>query len=87
MVTFIDLKAKLHELSHIQQNLWHIGEPLEDGEDAFKVIRHGGVCDSIIMHDLDPSQLVVGSIDLSAQNLHRNRDLNDHGQGLFFFFF
>lgn len=44
---------------HIETNLWHIGEPLEDGEDALKVIWHSGVCDSIVVHDLDPSQLVV----------------------------
>lgn len=53
-------------------NLWHEGEPLEDGEDALKVIWHCGVCDSIIVHDLDPSQLVIGSINFSAQNLPRN---------------
>lgn len=72
---YIDLKTTLHELSHIQPNLWHIGEPLEDGEDALKVIWHGGVSHSIIVHDLDPSQLVVGGINLSAQNLHRNKYL------------
>ncbi len=70
-------EAALSELSHIQPNLWHIGEPLEDGEDAVKVIWHSAVCDSIVVHDLDPSQLVVGSIDLSAQNLQRNRDFTD----------
>lgn len=56
----------------ILTNLRHVGEPLEDGEDALKVIWHCGVCDSIIVHDLDPSQLVVGSIHFSAQNLPRN---------------
>lgn len=68
-------QATLHEISNIQPNLWHIGEPLQDGEDSLEVIWHSGVCDSIIVHDLDSSQLVVGSIDLSAQNLFRNRDL------------
>lgn len=40
-------------------NLRHIGEPLQDGEDTLKVIWHGGVRDSVVVHDLDPSQLVV----------------------------
>lgn len=61
--------------ARILTNLWHVGEPLEDSEDALKVIWHCGVCDSIIVHDLDPSQLVVGSIDFPAQNLHRNTNL------------
>lgn len=71
--TFIDVT--LRERSRVQRDLRHVGEPLEDGEDALKVIRHGGVCDSIVVHDLDPSQLVVGCIDLSSQNLHIWRNL------------
>lgn len=52
--------------ANILTNLWHIGEPLQDGEDALKVIWHCGVRDSIIVHDLDASQLIVGSVNFSA---------------------
>lgn len=60
--------------SLIQQNLWHVREPLQDSKDTLKVIWHTGVCDSIIVHDLNSAKLVVGSIHLSAQNLERNRN-------------
>lgn len=67
--------------SLIQQNLWHVREPLQDSKDTLKVIWHTGVCNSIIVHDLNSAKLVVGSIHLSAQNLERNRNWH------FFFFF
>lgn len=53
------LQQTTKKIKHVHTNLWHIGEPLQNGEDALKVIWHGGVRDSIVVHDLDPSQLVV----------------------------
>ena len=63
-------------------DLWHVREPPEDGEDTLKVIWHSGVSDSIVVHDLDSSQLVVGSVDLSAQNLYKSKELDEHGDGV-----
>lgn len=57
---------EINVVAKVLTHLRHVGEPLEDGKDTLKVIWHCGVCDSIIVHDLDPSQLVVGSVNFSA---------------------
>lgn len=49
--------------------LRHIGEPAQDSENALKVIGHRGVRHSVVVHDLDASQLVVGGVHFSTQNL------------------
>ena len=49
--------------------LWHIGQPLQDGVNALEVVRHGDVGDAVVVHDLHAAQLVVGRVNLSAQDL------------------
>lgn len=50
-------------------HLWHIGQPLQDGTNTLEVIWHSDMRDAIVMHDLHTSQLVVGRINISAQDL------------------
>lgn len=50
-------------------DLWHIGQPLQDGVHALEVVWHSDVGDAVVMHDLHAAQLVVGGINLSAQDL------------------
>ena len=49
--------------------LRHIGEPPQDSENALKIIGHRSVRHSVVVHDLDASQLVVGGVHFSTQNL------------------
>lgn len=51
--------------------LGHVGEPLQDGVDPREVIRDGDMGDAIVVHDLHPSQLVVGGVNFTAQHLVR----------------
>lgn len=53
--------------------LWHVGEPLQNGIDTFKVITYSAVGHSIVMHDLDATQLVIRSIHLSSKHLCKGR--------------
>lgn len=55
-------------------DLWHVGEPLQDGENTLKVVRHRGVCDSVVVHDLHTTQLVVGGVNLTTKNLKYSRE-------------
>lgn len=57
---------EFHVEAQILTHLRHVGEPLQDGKHTLKVIWHRGVRDSIVVHDLDPSQLVVGSVNFPA---------------------
>ena len=50
-------------------HLWHIGQPLQDGTNTLEVIWHSDMRDAIVMHDLHTSQLVVGRVNVSAQDL------------------
>lgn len=49
--------------------LGHVGEPLEDGVDAFKVVGDSHVGDPVVVHDLHSAQLVVRRVDFPAQDL------------------
>lgn len=57
----------------LSRYLGHVGEPLEDGVDAFEVIRDGHVGDTVVVHDLHSAQLVVRGVDFPAQDLPRRR--------------
>lgn len=49
--------------------LGHVGEPLQDIEDSLKVVTNGGVGHTIVVHDLNPTKLVVRCVHFSAQHL------------------
>lgn len=51
--------------------LGYVGEPLQDGVDPLKVIWHGDMGNTVVVHDLHSSQLVVGSVNLPSQHLDR----------------
>lgn len=37
----------------------HVGQPLQEGENALKVVTDGVVGHAVVVHDLDSTQLVV----------------------------
>lgn len=57
------------ELCRARNYLWHVGKPLQDGVDSFKVITDSAVCHPVVVHDLDPSQLVVGGVNFPSKHL------------------
>lgn len=58
----------------LKPDLRHVGEPLQDGVNAVKVVRHRGVCDAVVVHDLHAAQLVVGRVHLATENLKTKAD-------------
>lgn len=50
-------------------HLWYIGQPFQNGADSLEVIWHGDVGDPVGVHDLHATQLVVGCVDFSSQDL------------------
>ena len=50
-------------------NLWHKRQPGQNIENAFKVVWHGDVGDSIGEHNLRTAQLIIGRVNLLAQEL------------------
>ena len=66
-----DTRGCIPWLSHREPapHLGHVGEPLQQGEHALEVVADGGVRHAVVVHDLDPPQLVVGRVHLAAQNL------------------
>jgi len=56
--------------------LGHVGKPQQDSVDSFKIVAHGAVGHPVVVHDLDPAQLVVGGVHLPSQHLERkNREI------------
>lgn len=53
--------------------LGHVGEPVQQHVDSLKVITHSAVCHTVVVHDLNPTQLVVGGVYLSTQHLRERR--------------
>lgn len=49
--------------------LGHVGEPLQESVDPLKVVAHCAVCHSVVVHDLNASQLIVRCVDLPTQDL------------------
>lgn len=54
--------------------LGHVGQPLQEREDALEVIAHRAVGDAVVVHDLDSAQLVVGRVHFPAQHLEVRRE-------------
>lgn len=61
--------------------LWHVGEPLQDSVDPFKIITHSAVGHAVVVHDLDPAQLVVGGINLPSKHLLKENQENCQWMG------
>ena len=57
----------------LQPYLGDVGQPLHNGCHSLHVARDGHVSDSVVMHDLYPSQLGVGGVHLSTQHLGGGR--------------
>lgn len=53
--------------------LWHVGKPLQDGVNAFKVITDSVMGHPVVVHDLDPSQLVVGGVNFPSKHLGKEK--------------
>lgn len=53
--------------------LWHVGKPLQNSVDPFKIVTHSAVRHSVVVHDLDPAQLVVGGINFPAKHLLKEK--------------
>ena len=51
----------------------NVGEPSGDETNAFEVIWNDGVTDAVVVHDLDASQLRVGSVHFAAQHFVQRR--------------
>lgn len=69
------------ELCRARNYLWHVGKPLQDGVDSFKVITDSAVCHPVVVHDLDPSQLVVGGVNFPPKHLGKEKRGNPSGLG------
>lgn len=55
--------------------LGHVGKPQQNSVDSFKIVAHGAVGHPVVVHDLDPAQLVVGGVHLPTKHLERkNRE-------------
>lgn len=50
-------------------NLGHIGEPSNSGSNSLQVCGGHGVGDAIVVHDLNPTQLVVAGVHRTTQHL------------------
>lgn len=59
--------------SRARNYLWHVGKPLQNSVDSFKIITHGAVRHSVVVHDLDPAQLVVGGVNFPSKHLLKGR--------------
>lgn len=51
----------------------HVGQPLQQRVDALEVVANGVVGHAIVVHDLNPAQLVVGGVHFPAQHLQENQ--------------
>lgn len=49
-----------------QDYLGHVGQPLQQVKDSLKVIADSTVGHTVVVHDLNSTQLVVGGVHLSA---------------------
>lgn len=61
------------ELCRPRNYLWHVGKPLQNGVDSFKVITDRAMCHPVVVHDLDPSQLVVGGVNFPSKHLGKEK--------------
>lgn len=56
-------------LSHGYSYHGHVGEPLQQSKDPFKIITDGAVGHPVVVHDLNAAKLIVGCVNFSAQHL------------------
>lgn len=55
----------------------HVGQPLQKREDSLKVITNSSVGHTIVVHDLNATELVVGCVHFSAQHLWQEEEEED----------
>lgn len=66
-------QSKQWHLCRPRSYLWHVGKPLQNGVDSFKVVTDCVVCHPVVVHDLDPSQLVVGGVNFPSKHLGKEK--------------
>lgn len=62
--------------------LWHVGKPLQNSVDSFKIITHSAVRHPVVVHYLDPAQLVIGGINFPSKHLLKEKQENPSEDGM-----